>query len=277
VALTESARGALLTWSAEACRRRPSAPNRSVVVAVLIASALVGGCHKREAPEVARKRAQAEFRRGQIASLEDLIAKAEKGELVTNDLIAIGISEDLVKTLLGASLPREAVIAKRLRVRVESADPAFRGNKAGLVFKAKVSSVDAPGASATIEMAGALENFKLGDGKLTATVTLAHFSVLESSIGELAADVLDGVVRANAGVIQRAIPHVEIPVQLEESVEIGGLTEGAVVAKPGALPLDISVRHVVPVNQRLWVLLQAKAGPWVPTSEPPAGPAAVAK
>jgi hypothetical protein len=50
-----------------------------------------------------------------------------------------------------------------------------------------------------------------------------------------------------------------------------------VVASPGTLPLAISVRHVIPVNQRLWVLLQAKAGPWVPTSEPPAGPAAVAK
>ena len=169
------------------------------------------------------------------------------------------------------------MIADRLRVRVESVDPVFRGNKAGLVFRARVSSVDAPGASATIEMGGALENFKLGDGKLTAGVTLAHFSVLESSIGELAADALDGLVRGNAGAIQGAIPPVEIPVQLEESVKIGGLTEGAVVARPGALPLDISVRHVIPVNRRLWVLLQAKAGPWQPTSGLPAEPAAVAK
>jgi hypothetical protein len=253
---------------------RRGARRRSLIAAGLIAAALGSGCHPREAPEVVLKRTQAEFRRGQIASLEQLIAQAERGELVTSDLIAIGISEELVKTLLGASLPREAVVAGRLRVRLESAEPVFRGNKAGLLFRAKVSSVKVPGASATLAMGGALENFKLDGGRLTATVKLAHFSVLESSMGDLAADALDSLVRANVGVIDGAIPPLEFPVQLEQSVKIAGLTEGAVVARPGALPLDISVRHLVPINQRLWVLLQAKAGPWQPASAPSPEPAA---
>jgi hypothetical protein len=196
---------------------------------------------------------------------------------VTSDLIAIGISEELVKALIGASLPREVVVASRLRVRLESAVPVFRGNKAGLVFRARVGSVDAPDAHATVEMGGSLENFKLEGGRLASTVKLAHFSVLESSIGDLAADALDNLVRANAGAIEGAIPPVEIPVQLEESVKIGGLTEGAVVASPGTLPLAISVRHVIPVNERLWVLLQAKAGPWQPASALPPRTSAVAK
>jgi hypothetical protein len=140
-----------------------------------------------------------------------------------------------------------------------------------------VSSVDAPDAYATIEMGGSLADFKLDGGKLAGTVKLAHFSVLESSIGDLAADALDNLVRANAGAIENAIPPVEIPVQLEESVKIGGLSEGAVVANPGTLPLEISVRHVIPVNQRLWVLLQAKAGPWRPASAPAPETAAVAR
>jgi hypothetical protein len=239
---------------------------RSALAAGLIAAALLSGCHKREPPEATRKRSQAEFRRGQIASLEKLIAQAEKGDLVTTDLIAIGISEEAVRTLLNASLPQETVVADRLRVRLESAEPSFRGNKAGLLLRARASSVDAPDAYATLEMGGGLEDFKLDGGKLTATVRLAHFSVLESSIGDLAADALDSLVRANAEAIQHAIPPIEIPVQLEESIQIGGLTEGAVVAKPGALPLRISVSRVIPVNERLWVLLQAKAGPWQPAS-----------
>jgi len=237
---------------------------KSVIVTGVIAATIALGCHKREAPEVVFKRAQAEFRRGQIASLETLIAQAEKGELVTTDLIAIGISEDAVRTLLNASLPQEVVVANRLRVRLESAEPVFRGNKAGLLFRARVSSVAAPNAYATIEMGGGLENFKLDGGKLTATVLLGHFSVLESSIGDLGADALDSLVRANAETIQDAIPPVEIPVQLEQSIKIGGLTEGTVVTKSGVLPLNISVSQVLPVNQRLWVLLQAKAGPWQP-------------
>ncbi len=251
---------------------------RPFIAAGLIAAALTLGCHKREAPEVAFKRAQAESRRGQIASLEKLIAQAEKGELVTTDQIAIGISEELVKTLLNASLPKEIVVADRLRVRIEAAEPFFRGNKAGLLFRARASSVDAPNAYATLEMGGGLEEFELAGGKLTATVSLAHFAVLESSIGDLAADALDNLVRANAEAIQHAIPPVEIPVQLEQSITIGGLTEGAVVARPGVLPLNIAVSQVVPVNQRLWVLLQAKAGPWEAASAPAAKPeTAVAK
>jgi hypothetical protein len=257
---------------------RLRAPRGSVIAAALVAAALGSGCHKREAPEIALKRSAAEFRREQIASLEKLIAQAEKGELVTSDLIAIGISEELVKALFSASLPQEVVVADRLRVRLESAEPVFRGGRAALLFRARVTSVDAPGASATIEMGGALENVKLDGGKLTTTVKLAHLSVIESSIGELAADAIDSLVRANIGAIEDAIPPVEIPVQLEQSVKIGGLTEGAVVARPGALPLDISVRRVLPLNERLWILLKAKAGPWQPASAlPPVEPAAVAK
>ena len=100
---------------------------------------------------------------------------------------------------------------------------------------------------------------------------LKHFNVLESSIGDLGANVLDGLVRANLEVIQNAIPEIEVPVQIEQAIKIGGLTEGAVVAKPGALPLAISVSQVIPANKRLWVLLHAKAGPWQPAG-PEKGP-----
>ena len=232
------------------------------------------GCQKREPPEAALARTTATFRRAQIESLETMIAQAEKGELVTTDQIAIGISEDVVKSLLNAALPREVVVKDRLRVRVESAVPFFRGNKAGMLFRAKASGVKMATASATLELGGGLEDFRFEDGKLLARVSLGHFTVLESSIGDLAADVLDNIVRANLALIQDAIPPVEIPVEIAQSIKIGGLTEGAVVAKPGALPLEIAVSQVVPGNQRLWVLLKAKAGPWQPAASP--APATVA-
>lgn len=245
---------------------------RSVIAAALIVAgfSFTLGCQKREPPEAARARSTADFRRAQIDSLEKLLAQAEKGELVTKDLIAIGISEDLLKGLLGASLPPEMVVADRLRVRIEAVEPLFRGNKAGLLFRAKVSGVNAPNASATIEMGGSLDHFHLENGKLLAKVSLAHFTIGESSIGDLATDALDGVLRGNLALIQDSIPPIEIPVQIEQSIKIGGLTEGAVVAKSGALPLEVTVSQVLPVNQRLWVLLQAKAGPWQPATAPAA-------
>jgi hypothetical protein len=235
-----------------------------------LAAVLALGCHKREPPEATLARTTATFRRAQIESLETLVAQAEKGELVTTDQIAIGISEDVVKGLLNAPLPREVVVKERLRVRIESALPVFRGNKAGLLFRAKASSVRMPTASATLELGGGLDEFRFEDGKLLARVALGHFTVLESSIGDLAADFLDNVVRANLALIQNAIPPVEIPVEIAQTIKIGGLTEGAVVAKSGALPLEIAVSQVVPVNQRLWILLKAKAGPWQAATAPAA-------
>ena len=211
-------------------------------------------------------RATAESRRTQISTLEKLIAQAEKGELVTTDQIAIGISEELLGGLVQASLPPQIVVANRLRLHFESVQPLFRGGEAGVMFKAKVSSNDAPDASATIEIGGGLDEFNFKEGRLAARVKLKYFRVAEASFGDLGANVLEGLVKANLQVIENAIPAIEVPVQLEQAIKIGGLTEGAVVAKPGVLPLAISVSQVIPVNHRLWVLLSAKAGPWQPAA-----------
>jgi hypothetical protein len=235
---------------------------RAVLAAGAIALAGASGCARSEPPEATLARSSATFRRSQIANLEALIAKAEKGEVVTNDQIAIGISEDVMKSVLNASLPREVVVADRLRVRIESAVPVFRGSVAGLVFRATASSLDVDGASATLEIGGTLDQFRFENGRLLSPVSLAHFTVLESSVGNLASDALQHLVQSNASLIQDVIPPLEIPVHIEQSIKIGGLTSGAVVAKPGALPLEITVSQVIPVNQRLWVLLKAKAGPW---------------
>lgn len=104
------------------------------------------------------KRVTAEFRRGQIASLGGLIAQAETCEMVATDQIAIGISEDPVKTFLNASLPREIVVAKRLRVRVESAEASFREGKAALVIVTGLFN----------NMTLTLKNLKGGEAKVKA-------------------------------------------------------------------------------------------------------------
>jgi len=240
---------------------------RPGVAAGLLAAACSFGCHTREAPEASLARSLADSRRIQIAKLQRLIGEAERGELVTTDQIAIGVSEELLGNLVRASLPPQIVVANRIRLEFLSVVPLFRGGQAGVMFKARVSSADAPNASATLSIGGGLDEFKFEGGKLAARVKLKYFSVDEAAFGDLGANVLDGLVRANLETIQNAIPAIEVPIQLEQSIKIGGLTEGAVVAKPGSLPLAIAVSQVIPVNNRLWVLLSAKAGPWQTLSE----------
>ena len=194
----------------------------------------------------------------------------ERGEITTTEQVVIGLSEDLAKGLLNASLPLETVVAERLRVRVDSAMPLFRGTKAGLLFQATVSSVDISGASASLEIGGTLDDFEFVEGRLRARVKLVHFAVRESGLGDLAADVIDRLVHANAAAIEGAIPRIEFPIELEQSIRIGGLTEGPVVAKPGSLPLDVAVSQVIVGERRLWVLLKAEAGRWQPAASPAA-------
>lgn len=235
-------------------------------VALAVALAVAGGCSRRERPEDVRARSKEAFLSSQIAGLEKTIGQVERGEITTTDQVAIGLSEDLAKGLLNASLPLETVVSGRVRIRVESAQPLFRGTKAGLMFRATASSVDVSGASATLEIGGTLGDFQLKDGRLRARVALAHVAVRESGLGDLAADTLDRLLRANTDKIADAIPPLELPVALEQSIKIGGLTEGPVVAKPGALPLDVAVSHVIVGDRRLWVLLKATVGRWQPAA-----------
>jgi len=247
----------------------------TLVTASVCCVALLGGCRRREPPEAARARANARLLGEQIRSLEALVAKAEAGELDTDQQVAVAVSEDVVTSLVGASLPLEIKINERVRLRLESVQAFFRGNRSGLLMRARVSSVDVPDAFATLELGGALKEFTFAEGKLSTSASIEHFSVIESSVGDLAADLVENLVKENLQLIQQAIPPLVVPVNLEESVKIDGLTEGVVVAKPGTLPLAIAVAQVLPVNGRLWILLDAKAGPWkpLPAETEPEGPA----
>ena len=230
------------------------------------------GCGRRESPEVARDRAAESFLKMQIADTKRLLARLESGELVTQDRIAIGISEAVVKQLLDASLPPEIVLGKRVRLTIESVQPFFRGNNAGLVFQAVARGVTLRDLNARLELGGTLQRFRLRDGILRADVELAHFKVLDTSLGTAPAGLLERLIADNLKALNDAIPAIELPVHLEQSIEIGGLEEGVVKARAGALPLEVTVAEVIPGGERLWVLLDAKAGPWQPRASPAAEP-----
>jgi hypothetical protein len=228
------------------------------VAAAVLAASLVAACARRESLEVARDRTTESAFKQEIADLQALIARAESGRLVTQDRLAIGIAERTASALLDASLPQEQVLSDRVRVRIERAQPFFRGNNALLVIQATARGVTT-GAAARLEMGGRFVKFRIERGRLTAAVEIVHLKVLgESGLG----DALEGLLRRNLDVLSRLIPGLEIPVRLEPSVDIDGLDGGVVVAQAGRLPLQITLAEVIPVDERLWVLVDVKAGPW---------------
>lgn len=245
--------------------------SRRVVAAGLLA--LGFGCARRESVDIARDRATETFLKKQIADTKELLARAESGQLVTKDRIAIGITEGVIKQLLDASLPPEIVVGNRVRLRIESVQPIFRGNNAGLLFQAAARGVKMEDLTARVELAGTLERFRLDDTKLRADIEVAHFTVLDTSLGTAPAGLLEGLIKDNLEGLNEALPGIEIPVHLEHAIEIGGLDEGVVQARAGALPLEVTVAEVIPASERLWVLIDMKAGPWEPRGSPPPTPA----
>jgi hypothetical protein len=100
-------------------------------------------------------------------------------------------------------------------------------------------------------------------GRLSSRVKLLHFALLDSRVGPLG-QLAETLIRDHWKAIEDAIPPVVLPVQLEPDIRIVGERMGPVTVKPGALPLRIEVSQVLPVGQRLWVLLDVHAGPWKP-------------
>ena len=217
-------------------------------------------CGVREPLEVTRNRAVESHLRRQIADLETLITRAESGQFETKNRLAIGLSEDATRAMLEASLPQEKLLGDRVLVRVESAQAFFRGNNAAVVLQAAAEGKT--GTTARIELAGRLAQFRIEDGRLQSSVELVHFKVIESSFGEMGSGMLEGLLADHLDTLAGLVPPLDVPVRLEQSLEIGGLEEGVVSAQAGTLPLEIKLAEVIPVNQRLWILLEVKAGPW---------------
>jgi hypothetical protein len=231
------------------------------LVGAALALALAG-CRAPEPREAVEARNRKVVLENQLIELGKLVEKARRGELVTEGQIAIGVSESLVQRLLTASLPPDRLIGKRLHIALDQVEPLFRGGLALIRLRARVSAADLPNAKFDLDIVSGLKNVRLEKGRLLARVSILHFRVVESFAGDVGKNLIEDAVRANLEQVENLIPALEIPVLLEESVDFGGIKEGPVRVGPGRLPLELGLSHVLPVNERLWLLVRAEAGTW---------------
>jgi hypothetical protein len=204
---------------------------------------------------------------GQLIELGKLLEKARRGDLVTEGQIAIGVSESLVERLLTASLPPSRVIGGRIEVALEKVEPYFRGGLAIIRLRAQVSSADFPDAQVDLDIVSGLTNVRLESGRLLARVSIHHFRVVSGLLGDVGKTAIEDAMRLHQAALQDLLPPLEIPVLLEEAVAFGGIREGPVQVASGRLPLELALSHVLPVNERLWLLIRADAGAWEPGLE----------
>lgn len=231
----------------------------------LLALLLAGACG--EDVESARRRAQAIVARRQIEGLKQLVAGAERGELSTSSQIAIGIREEIVRDILSASLPLERAVSERFKVRLERAEVRFLDTQSAVILRGQAGLLGESDVAVSVVLVGSLDQLHLeeGSGRLKAHIALEYFEVEKVAAGgdrPVLRRLIDALGRESLSAIQEAVPEIEIPVKLDPSIRIKGLGRGPVAAKPGELPLHFEVARVVPLNGRLWVLLNASVGSW---------------
>lgn len=206
----------------------------------------------------------------EIQGLRELILRAEKGTLFPKDQVVIAVSEELVKDVAQLALPREQVIGKRFRVRLEKADVRFRDKHGSVRLDGRVSPVDhsPEDVFADVAVFGLMDAVEVdaSTGVLRASVSVIGFELQrvgvfgESVIGRR---LLEELAERHADDLKALAFPLTIPVHVQEQIALPGLEgSGPVRLRGVSFPLSVKVADVVAHGNRLWVALDVRSGSW---------------
>jgi hypothetical protein len=202
----------------------------------------------------------------QIAALEELVKRAEAGSLVPAGDLLVAIDEDWTRSVLALELPREEILAGSYRVRVEVADVRFRDGLGLVRVDGRVSPTGESGESvfADLSVWGSLDLVDLDrrSGLLRGRVRPLAFEIRDVALlltNPLGRQLVEELGRERIDTFSALGLSVEIPVRLEQTLELPGLGPEGPVAFPGArLPLSLAVSGVTALDGRLWVSIASR-------------------
>ncbi len=237
--------------------KRPSRP-----WAALLALAALAACRGTLGGEGELHQRRALLRR-EVAGLREAVSRLERGEsLVSANEVAIGIDERLLQDLIAAQLPFQAEI-DRFEVTLAEAEVHFRGSPL-VRLRGSGRLKERPEISAVVSAAGVLEPIQIDtqSGTLRASISLDQLEIekvagLESLLGGATLDELARRLRLR---IAGRLPHVEIPVRLQQAVVLPALSDGPVRIAGATMPLEISVSGAQAGQGLLWIRVSLRPG-----------------
>ena len=245
---------------------------RAVAVVCLFGGPLAGCGADKGGGEL---HAQLTTREREAEGLRASLAKLERGEsILPEDAVVVAVSEAVIKEFLDAQLPFEAE-AGSFKVRLVQGEAIFKGSPA-VHLTGEITPTDHPDLVGEIVAQGALENIQVdpGSGMLRATIAIDHVDLvkmagLERFVGGGSLDELGRVVRKQ---LAGRLPEVQIPVKIEQGIELPSVTDGPVLIQGARMPLAVAVADVFAGNGLLWVAVRVVPGDLVKTA--PAAPSA---
>ncbi len=244
-------------------------PARLLLLALIVAAA--PAC-SREFEGGGDLRAQRVVLKREVEGYREAAARLERGEpVLPKGDVAIAIADALVRDLIGAQLPFEADV-DRFHISLRTAEVHFRGSPV-VELTGALNLKDRPNLQATARVVGALEQIAVDPQ--TATLK-AHISVDHLAIDKVAGfeqvlsgSTLDELGRTIRLQIKDKLPEIQIPVKVQQSIELPAVTRGPVRLDGARMPLQVEVSQVLAGQGILWIAVHFEPGDLVKTADAP--------
>ena len=195
--------------------------------------------------------------------LHATLAKLERGEpILPEDAVVLAVSENVVTEFLEAQLPFEAD-ADRYKVRLSKGEAVFRGSPT-VQLTGSIWLTEHPDVVGEVQALGALEDLHVEaeTGTLRAKVALDHVDLVRMGGLEqfIPAGSMNELARSVRQRIEPRLPILQIPVKVEQSVDLPDVTSGPVRIQGARMPLEVSVADVFAGSGNLWVAVRVVPG-----------------
>jgi len=226
-------------------------------------------------------RAQKVVLKREVDGLRDAVARLEKGQpILPIDDVAIAIDDTLLRDLIAAQLPFEMDV-DRFHVSLTEAEAQFRGSPV-VRLRGALNVKKRPSLAAAVNVIGALEGIAVdpASGTLRARIAVDHIGIEKAAGIEqlLSGATMDEVARTVRLRIKDLLPPIQIPVKVQQSIDLPAVTTGPVRIDGATMPLQVAVSQVLAGQGRLWIAVHFQPGDLVKTADAPeAGDASAAE
>ena len=237
----------------------------------LIAGLLVAGC-SRGYEGGGELRARKKVLEREVEALRMAVGRLEKSEpiLPANDL-AVAIDEALLQSVIAAQLPFVNKVG-RYELTLVEAQLMFRGAPT-VRLRGHLKRDGHVDLEAAVNVVGALDQIAVDParGSLAAKIVVDHIG-LEKAAGIeslLSGSTLDELARVIRLQLADQLPAIQIPVKVQQSLELPAVTSGPVRIDGAQMPIAANVSQVFAGQGRLWVAIHFQPGDLVKTKDAP--------
>lgn len=217
-------------------------------------------------------RAQKIVLKREVDGLRGAVARLEKGDpILPLDDIAIAIQDTLLRDLIAAQLPFEMDV-DRFHLSLTEAEAQFRGSPM-VRLRGVLSSKKRPDLVAAVSVIGALEDVDVEESSSTlrARIAVDHLGIEKAAGLEqvLSGSTMDEVARLVRLQLKDRLPPIQIPVKVQQSIDLPAVTSGPVRIDGARMPLQVAVSEVLAGQGLLWISVHFQPGDLVKTADAP--------